>query len=132
MSELLASVVPEFVGGLLALLCAFVGAKMATKSGEKLERSKSLRNAYADVFAGYYSYLTEDSDENILLLVTATERAMLICSEKSEKIMIDIVALLLTHPADSTGLGEKMQSLRASAKEDVRHANRKHHRSKVN
>ena len=87
MLKLLESAIPEFVGGLLALLCAIVGAKIATKSGERQERTKSLQNAYADVFAGYYICMMESSDKNILSLVIAIERATLICSKRSAEIM---------------------------------------------
>lgn len=75
------------VSGLMALACAVVGAKIATKSSETQERQQVLREAYADVFAGYYTYLLDDTDRNILLLATAVERAMLICSEQSARIM---------------------------------------------
>ena len=125
MFELLKSTMPECVGGLLALLCAIVGAKIATKSGEKQEKIKSLQSAYADVFAGYYSCVLESSDKNILLFVTAVERAMLICSENSAQIMLNTLAILLVHPVDIGSLGENIQALRVSAKEDVSHANRK-------
>ena len=87
----------------------------------------------AIVLCQAFGTLAADNGGNKDLFPYTGNKAVIEKAErKKEKIMIDIVALLLTHPADSTGLGEKMQSLRASAKEDVRHANRKHHRSKVN
>lgn len=125
MLKLLESAIPEFVGGLLALLCAIVGAKIATKSGERQERTKSLQNAYADVFAGYYICMMESSDKNILSLVIAIERATLICSKRSAEIMKEAIFQLSKEPVDIQALGGIICQLRASAAKDLENHQRK-------
>ena len=55
-------------------------------------------------------------------LVTAIERACLICSQKSETIMRDAIPTLAKEPLDISALGEQMLRLREEAKKDVRNA----------
>lgn len=119
MLESLEAAIPECVGGLLALLCAIVGAKIATKSGKQQERAKSLQSAYADVFAGYYACMMENSDKNILNLVIAIERATLICSKRSAEIMKKAIFQLSKEPVDIQELGGIICQLRDSAAKDL-------------
>lgn len=116
------SIVPEFIGGLMAIVCAIIGAKIATQSSEKQARTKALQIAYGDVFAGYYAYLMDDSDEGIFQFVSAIERACLICSPEAEKTMREAISVLAAKPKDIKELGRKISLLREQAKKDVRKA----------
>ena len=122
MNELIKSVSPEIIGGLLALATAVIGAKIATKANKQETKAKELREAYADVFSGYYACMVEMSGEDVYKLVTAIERACLICSQKSETIMRDAIPTLAKEPLDISALGEQMLRLREEAKKDVRNA----------
>ena len=119
------SVSKEIVGGALALICAIAGARIASHSVVKQDRERSLRDAYADVFAGYYACVVDPSEKNLLLMVTALERALLICSSKSAELMLDIMVPLVGTPSDVQKASELIQKLRESAKEDVRNTKRK-------
>lgn len=122
---MLESTIPEFVGGLMAIMCAVIGAKMATNASERQIRTKELRDAYSDVFSGYYSCMMDMSDDSVKRLVTAIERTCLICPQETEKIMVDTIVVLSKEPLDTKKLGEKIQLLREQAKKDVGKAKRK-------
>lgn len=119
---MLESIAPEFIGGLMAIVCAVIGARMATRSSEKQAKTKALQSAYADVFAGYYACIMDESDKNIFGLVSAIERTCLICSPEAEETMKEAVSVLVTKPIDLRKLGEKICLLREQAKKDVRKA----------
>ena len=118
---MLESIAPEFIGGLMAIMCAVIGAKIATRSEKNLKRGESLRDAYADVLAGYYCFLLDDSDKNVLEITTATERAILICSPQSEQLMKEIIELLSADQRNDQEIGLKIQELRKHAQNDVEH-----------
>lgn len=125
MPEVLGSVLPEVVGGVLALVCAVVGAKLVIHADARQARGKELQEAYADVFAAYYSCLANMNDENILRLVSAMERTCLICSPAADALMRDTIKMLLTNADDMEELGANIQLLRNEAKKDVRNTKRK-------
>lgn len=119
---MLESIAPEFIGGLMAIVCAVIGARMATRSSEKQAKAQALQNAYADVFAGYYACIVDGTDENIFGLVSAIERACLICSPEAEATMKEATTILVTKPIDIRKLGVQICLLREQAKKDVRKA----------
>lgn len=125
MLDIIKSILPELVGGILAIICAIVGAKLVIHANTLQANSKELQEAYADVFAAYYSCITSMSDKNILGLVSAMERARLLCSPTSEELMREVVQMLLTDTEDTEKLGSKIQQLRDEAKKDVCNAKRK-------
>lgn len=127
MKDFLVSVVPELIGGLLAIICAIIGAKIATSSSEQRERKKELMGVYSEVFANYYACALNPSDEHKLRLVVSIERAGLVCSKKSEAIMEKILLLISEESMDIKALSEQIKELRISSKEDVRNAHRKKH-----
>lgn len=65
------------------------------------------------------------NDENILRLVSAMERACLICSPAADALMRDTIKMLLTNADDMEELGANIQLLRNEAKKDVRNTKRK-------
>lgn len=119
MIEYLKLVLPEFTGGLLALICAVVGAEIATKSNERQHRRRELQNAYASVFSGYYACMVEMSAKNLLELVSAMEMTCLICSPASERTIRETVSILAKDPLDGEKLGGQIQLLREQAKKDI-------------
>ena len=119
MLELVLSVVPEFVGGILALMCAVIGAKIATISSERQSKRQDLQRAYAEVFAGYYACMNEKTDENLLRLITAVEASCLICSEQSESIMRESIQVLTKDQVDIAELGNCIKRLREYTKQDI-------------
>ena len=86
------------------------------------------------VFAGYYARMEDDSSQSLMQLVTAIERACLICSPESEQIMRRSVPIVSTEDLDLDALGLCIHQLRKSAKDDVQnvknesseHAHTKH------
>lgn len=121
----------EIIGGGMAIICAIIGAKMATRSSKTLERGIALRDAYADVFAAYYKFLKDHSDEKALQIAIAMERAMLLCSAQSEELMKEITELLFREAENMEELGEEIQRLRVLAKKDVENYMGKKRCSKV-
>lgn len=113
------SVMPELIGGFMAIICAVIGAKMATRSSETREWRKSLQNAYADVFSRFFACVVENSDENALAFITAEERLRLICSSRSEQIIDESIPILAKDNPDFDKLGACIKKLRKSAKEDL-------------
>lgn len=130
MLDMLINILPEIIGGLLAILCAIIGAKIATESNSSLAYEKELRDAYADVFAGYYARLESDSGEALVKLITAIERACLICSAESERIMRQTVPIVSEIDINASALGVYIRRLREEAKKDVKNASGKHTYSK--
>lgn len=63
--------------------------------------------------------MLDASDKNMIALVTAAERTMLICSKESKKAILDIFPLLLSEPVDMQKLGVAIQRLRELATKDV-------------
>ena len=129
MSAWLQSAFPEFIGGIMAIVCAIIGAKMASRSTERQAQRRDLLDAYAAVFADYYACIANDSEPAVVALITSIERACLICSPTSESLMRQLVPMLLADKRDYTAIGKTMTVLRGEAKKDARKANRKHHRS---
>ena len=96
MTEFLKTIAPDFVGGILALVCAVVGAKIATSASNKRAEKDALCKVYADVFSGIYKVITTDpTDEAIFSFVTAVERARLLCSKESEEILGTIIRAVI-------------------------------------
>lgn len=118
---MLESIAPEFIGGFMAIVCAVIGAKVATRSEKDLKRGETLRDAYAEVLAGYYDFLLNASDENLFKIAIATERAVMLCSPQSEELMRAILGLLSDEQRDSHEIGLKIQELRKHAQNDVEH-----------
>lgn len=125
MFEWLKSAAPEFVGGILAIICAVIGAKIASHATERQILRKDLLDAYAAVFAGYYTCIPNDSDELVVRLIAAIERACLICSPESEALMRQMVPMLLSDKRDYDAIGAVMSELRREAKKDARKTKRK-------
>ncbi len=121
----LQSVFPELVGGIMAILCAVIGAKIASRSTERQILRKDLLDAYAAVFAGYYACIPNDSEEAAVNLIASIERACLICSPESEAIMRQMVPMLLSDKRDYDAIGTVMSELRGEAKKDARKTQRK-------
>lgn len=109
----------ELLAGVIGIVGTLIGGKIAAKASACQDRVKALRDAYADVFAGYYSCMLDASDKNMVALVTAAERTMLICSKESKKAILDIFPLLLSEPVDMQKLGVAIQRLRELAAKDV-------------
>lgn len=125
MSDFLISISAELTGGLLAIVCAVIGAKLATSATRRIDRAKALRDVYADIFAAYFTCTIDLSEENILRLVTAVERGMLICCEPSISLMHEAIRVLAQDEPDLNILSSIISKLRTSAKEDVGNAERK-------
>ena len=126
MADFLKAVSPEMVGGLLAILCAVIGAKIATSASKNQARKRELLDAYAELFAAYYNFVADDrSKENSVQLMVSVERVRLLCSEKSERIITALAPLLTSDPLQIDELAKKISQLREAAKEDLRCANRK-------
>ncbi len=121
----------EVISGGMAIICAVIGAKMATYSSKTLERGLILRDAYTAVFSGYYGFLKDESEDRMLEIASAMEVAMLLCSSQSELLMSEILDLLIYSPNDLTKIGQKMNALRSSAKADVANYLGKKRSSKV-
>ena len=126
MAEFLKAVFPEIVGGLLAILCAIIGAKLATSGERRRDRRRELLDVYTGFFAAYYNFVTDDrSKEYSVQLIASFERLRLLCSKRSEKIIVELAPLLTSDPLQIDELAKKISLLREAAKEDLRHAERK-------
>ena len=110
----------ELLVGIIGIVGTVVGAKISAKASTRQDQVKALRDAYADVFAGYYSCMLDSSDKNAIALVTAVERTMLICSKESKEAMLEIFPILLAEPMDMQKLGIAIQQLREKAAKDVK------------
>jgi hypothetical protein len=130
MERFLTSVAPELVGGFLAIICAVIGAKIATKSSEHQVHKKELIDAYSEVLSNCYICALDLSDKHKMQLIVSAERAGLICSESSEQIMRNMLLLLADENPNIEEFSEQIKNLRISAKEDVSNANRKKYRAK--
>lgn len=126
------SVLPEIVGGIMAIMCAVIGAKIATSATKNQARKSELMDAYAALFAAYYSFVADDrSKENSVKIMVSMDRVRLLCSEKSEQIITEFAPLLTSDPLQIDELAKKISRLREAAKEDLRNTNRKQCRSKI-
>lgn len=127
MFEFIESVIPEVVGGLLALACAVVGAKMATSASKESSRREELIDAYARVFAAFYERMAHDNDPDVVVRsVTAIERACLICSPKVETLLRDALPIVAKVELDMERLAPIILSLRKETKRDIENTYRKH------
>lgn len=108
------------ISGIIALSGVIVGAKIQSKDSERKERKRRIIDAYADIFKWYYANLIDrDSKENWLMLVSSVERAMLLCSEDSAKVMQRVFVTLSKYPPDVKEMSEVLELLRESAKKEM-------------
>ena len=116
----------EIVGGILAILGVVIGAKVTSRAADEQAHQKLLMDCYANVFAKYYMFLADTSDDNLAEFATAAERARLICCPESEKLLAEITPLLAAPERDTAKIVPLFNALRESAKKDTRDYYRKH------
>lgn len=127
--------IPELLGGLLALVCAIIGAKTAAAGSLEQSRRTVLRDAYADLFAQIFSVFREatvqgePSDQAVLLLTVAANRVMLTSSERAEQIISDLLPALLTDHINIQAVGRLTEELRLEAQKDLK-TRRRHKKEK--
>lgn len=131
MVEILALVIPDLLGGVLAIICAIIGAKIATVSTWKRDRYQELCDIYTDLFSAYYRCSSDLSDENLFLLAVAAERVQLICPDEITEKTKQLTLRLARGEKDFIALGPLVQELRELAKNDMKYYQRKKNRSKV-
>jgi hypothetical protein len=122
MEDVLNAAFPEFVGGIMAVICAVIGAKIAISAAKRQERKKNLLDAYAELFSAYYDLVADDkSEKNSVHFMVSVERVRLLCSERSERLITELAPLLTSDPLQIDELAKKISQLREAAKEDLRH-----------
>lgn len=128
--------IPELLGGLLALACAIIGAKMAAAGSLEQSRRTTLRDAYADLFSQIFSVLKEiveqsgASDQSVMLLAVAANRVMLTSSERAEQIIKELLPALLADHPDTNKVGQLTEALRLEAQKDLK-TRRRHQKKKA-
>lgn len=128
--------IPELLGGLLALACAVIGAKMAAAGSLEQSRRTVLRDAYADLFSQIFSVLKEIVDQNRIsdrsgiLLAVAANRVMLTSSERAEQIIRELLPELLGDHPDTNKIGRLTEALRSEAQKDLK-TRRRHQKEKA-
>lgn len=79
MTDFLKSASPEIAGGLLAILCAVIGARIATSASRKQARKKELLETYTELFAAYYALVADErSEKSSIQFMAAVERVRLL------------------------------------------------------
>lgn len=126
MTDFLKAASPEIAGGLLAILCAVIGARIATSASRKQARKKELLETYTELFAAYYALVADErSEKSSIQFMAAVERVRLLCSEKSDRIITELTPLFTADPLPLDSMAKYISQLREAAKEDLRHADRK-------
>ena len=123
MADFLKAAFPEIAGGLLAILCAVIGAKIATSASRKQANKKELLETYAELFAAYYALVADErSEKNSVQFLVAVERVRLLCSAKADRIITELTPLFTADPLPLDEMSEYIRQLREAAREDLRHA----------
>lgn len=127
--------IPELLGGLIALLCAIMGAKIASMGNIEQSRQTALRDAYADLFAQIVESMREVSDgsdlsnQSFSRLVVAGTRTILICSGEAQKIIGKILQEAGSDQCDWAKVGSLVGDLMLEAHRDLKNP-RKHKKAK--
>lgn len=122
MADFLVSVASEIIGGLLAILCAVVGAKIATSATRKQSRRKELLEAYADLFASYYALVADEvSEKNSVQFMASIEKCRMLCSRQADKIIAELAPLFTSNPIPLGKMSMLISQLREAARKDLSH-----------
>lgn len=116
------SIVSEIIGGLMAIFCAVIGAKLATRQSKKKDKTDRLIDSYANLFAALFAAISDRTTENMVSFVAASHRVGLISSPESQNLIEEITDLLCDPEMDTKALAKKVDALQSLAKEDVKRA----------
>lgn len=115
---------PELVAALICscftLLGVFIGNTSSRKTAKSQEEIKLLSEFYSEVFAAFTDSAPFVSPDKQLSFVIAAEKAKLLCSEESEKILDSLIQEILDDKPDPDTCVKLIIELRKSAKEDLR------------
>lgn len=112
--------VSAVVTGVFTIAGVIIGILSSRKFESKKIRKQFLLDAYAEVFSAYYAFFPLRTASELPRLLTAIEKAKLLCSEQSVKIMDSILLRIQQTWPKCDDCLELMKLLRESAQQDLK------------
>lgn len=118
------SINAEILNGLITggftLLGVVVGSFLSYKIVKKQESLRLLAEFYAEVFSAYTVASPFNDNSKNMLLHAAAEKAKLLCSDESTKILTDLQMEITAGYTSIFTCGSLLSKLRESAKRDLK------------
>lgn len=113
-------IVAALIAGGFALLGTYVGYLFSLKATKKQEEIRLLAEFYAEVFTEFSVAAPFTDSRKCLSFISSLEKASLLCSEESSKIIADLIRLVSKKDTPPGELTDLYIRLRESAKKDLR------------
>lgn len=96
-----------------------VGAKMSAKEEMRRHRYELLLETYSDIFSNFLLYSQRKDADSFRSLIATCEKAILICSEKPEKVLVRLIFEVSQDKPDNKKVYELIDTLRGEAKKEL-------------
>ena len=108
------------IGSCFTVIGVFIGNISARKTAKSQEEIRLLAEFYAEVFTEFSVAAPFTDSRKCLSFISSLEKASLLCSEESSKIITDLIRLVAKKDAPPDELSDLYVKLRESAKKDLR------------
>lgn len=122
---MLSEIISALIGGGFTLVGIYVGNHLSLKSIKSQEETHFLVEFYAEVFSTYTATAPNRPLDRVYTFLAAVEKAKLFCSPESEEILLKLSHEITSETVSWDVCGSLMDSLRKSAKKDLRQRQRK-------
>lgn len=105
--------------GAFTIIGVIIGAKMSAKEEMRRHRYELLLETYSEIFSRFLLYSQKKDVDSYRTLVAICEKAILICSERPEKVMIKFILEISKTEVDEKAVFGLIEELREEAKKEL-------------
>lgn len=113
-------IIAALIAGGFALFGTCIGYLFSLKTAKKQEEIRLLAEFYAEVFTEFSVAAPFTDSRKCLSFISSLEKAGLLCSDESNKIITDMIRLVAKKDTPLGELTNLYTKLRESAKKDLR------------
>lgn len=119
-SSVFVEIISNCVAGGFTLAGVVIGAFLSYRVVKKQESLRLLAEFYAEVFSAYTAASPFNDEDKNMVLQAAAEKAKLLCSDESAKILTDLQIEITAGYTSVLTCGSLLAKLRESAKRDLK------------
>ena len=113
----------DLLGTAIASIIGFagvlIGALISKRANSRQEEKRLMAEFYSEVFSSYTQFFLDVNIQTRMTLVMAIEKAKLVCSKKTDPILLELQYAVTEDLPDKSQCGKIIQRLAISSKEDV-------------
>lgn len=105
--------------GVFTVSGVIVGAKISAKEEMRRHRYELLLEIYSEIFSNFLLYSQRKDADSFRSMIATCEKAILICSEKPQKVLVRLIFEVSQDKPDNKKVYELIDMLREEAKKEL-------------